>query len=308
MNFVLLLFMAIGLPEFPQAESHESEYQIVFGSFRNGDFASSVYSISVDGEKLTLLSRYESGKPNCLDPKVSSDFKKIIFARGETGHRTSIWCMDADGTNEQQLTEVINKRFRNSAHASFSPDRSRFVYGSNLTHESDLFVANTQDDDVINLTGGKSQNKSAEWHPIEDKIVFTSDREGMFMVYTLNLDQKTSRLITPEDMEANFPSWSPNGDLILFSGSTDGQQYDLYTIEPDGTGLSQITHTDDLTEREGVFSPDGEYIAFEATPSDAPLGWEHSIYVIEVKTGKVKKLTKSKFHDFTPSWILVERE
>ncbi len=308
MKLVLLLFVAIALPEFTQVETPASKYQIVFGSFRHGDFASAVYSISVDGEKLKLLSRHKSGKPNCLDPKVSSDFKKIIFARGESGHRTSIWYMDADGTNEQQLTKVINKRFRNSAHASFSPDRSQFVYGSNLTHESDLFVANTKNGDVINLTGGKSRNKSAEWHPIKNKIAFTSDREGMFRVYTLNLDQKTPRLITPKNMEANFPSWSPNGDLILFSGSTDGKQYDLYTIKPDGTGLTQITHTDSMTEREGVFSPDAEYIAFEATPSDAPRGFEHSIYVIEAKTGKVKKLTESKFHDFTPSWILVGRE
>ena len=106
-------------------------------------------------------------------------------------------------------------------------------------------------------------------------------------------------------MEANYPSQSPNGDFILFSGSTDGIQYDLYTIKPNGTGLTQLTHTASLTERDGVYSPDSKYIAFEAKPADAPRNFERSIYVIEVKTAAFKKLTTSKFHDFSASWILV---
>ncbi len=108
-------------------------------------------------------------------------------------------------------------------------------------------------------------------------------------------------------MEANYPSWSPNGDFILFSGSTDGKQYDLYKIKADGTGLTQITNTSPLSEHDGVYSPDSKYIVFEAKPADSPRNFERSIYLIEIKTGEVKKLTKSKFHDFSASWILATK-
>ena len=133
--------------------------------------------------------------------------------------------------------------------------------------------------------------------------MFASNRDGEFRVYTLDLDGSSDRLVTPGTMIANFPSWSPEGDSILFSGSTDGNQYDLYTVKPDGSRLLQLTRTGSLSEREGVFSPDGRWIAFEATPPDAPREFERSIYVLKVDSGQVRKLTQSKFHDTSPSWV-----
>lgn len=307
MKSFFLFFIVTSLSLSAQTEISSSRYQIVFGSFRDGDFASSIFSISVNGDNLKLVSRHKEGKPNCLDPKVSPDFKKIIFARGTAGHQTSIWSMQSDGTNEKKLTGFINSRFRNNAKASFSSDGSQFIYGSNISHDSNIFLGNINNDDVRNLTLNKGKNKSAEWHPIENKIVFNSDREGIYKVYILNLAQNTPQLVTPKDMEASFPSWSPNGDYILFSGSTDGKQYDLYKIKANGTELTQITDTPSLSERDGVYSPDSKYIVFEAKPADSPRNFERSIYLIEIKTGEVKKLTKSKFHDFSASWILVEK-
>jgi len=306
MRSFFLFFFIISMSLSAQTEISSSKYQIVFGSFRNGAFASSIFSISVNGEDLKLISKHKEGKPNCLDPKVSPDFKRIIFARGAAGHQTSIWSMKADGTDEKRLTGVINRRFTNNAKASFSSDGTQFTYGSNISHDANIFLGNINNDDARNLTLNKGKNKSAEWHPTENKIIFNSDREGIYKVYLLDLAQNTPQLITPKDMEASLPSWSPNGDYILFSGSTDGKQYDLYKIKANGTELTQITDTPLLSERDGLYSPDSKYIVFEAKPADSPRNFERSIYIIEIKTGKVKKLTESKFHDFSASWILVE--
>ena len=38
----------------------------------------------------------------------------------------------------------------------------------------------------------------------------------------------------------NFPAWSPNGDLIAFTRFSE-DDYDIYTIRPDGTGLKRLT-------------------------------------------------------------------
>jgi len=45
------------------------------------------------------------------------------------------------------------------------------------------------------------------------------------------------------------PSWSPDGDKILFGRYVQhlGQE-DLYTMNRDGTGVRQVTHTPDFEQ------------------------------------------------------------
>ena len=47
--------------------------------------------------------------------------------------------------------------------------------------------------------------------------------------------------LTGPDYYSNFPEWSPDGARILFT-SNRGGDFDLYTVRPDGTDLRQLTH------------------------------------------------------------------
>jgi Tol biopolymer transport system component len=47
------------------------------------------------------------------------------------------------------------------------------------------------------------------------------------------------------------PVWSPDGQKIAFGRNQDDGQRDLYTVNADGSGLFQVTHTDDINEFNG---------------------------------------------------------
>ena len=47
------------------------------------------------------------------------------------------------------------------------------------------------------------------------------------------------------------PVWSPDGRKIAFGRNQDDDQRDLYTVNADGSGLFQVTHTDDISEFNG---------------------------------------------------------
>ena len=47
------------------------------------------------------------------------------------------------------------------------------------------------------------------------------------------------------------PIWSPDGRKILFGRNQDDGQRDLYTVNADGSGLFQVTHTPDISEFNG---------------------------------------------------------
>jgi TolB protein len=73
-----------------------------------------------------------------------------------------------------------------------------------------------------------------------------------------------TKLTTGSD---NFPAWSPKGDLIAFTRFSE-DDYDIYTIRPDGTGLKRLTTTLGNDAHE-IWSPDGRHILF----SSARLGF-----------------------------------
>ncbi len=47
------------------------------------------------------------------------------------------------------------------------------------------------------------------------------------------------------------PVWSPDGRKIAFGRNQDDGQRDLYTVNANGSGLFQVTHTDDINEFNG---------------------------------------------------------
>jgi Tol biopolymer transport system component len=44
------------------------------------------------------------------------------------------------------------------------------------------------------------------------------------------------------------PSWSPDGRKIVFGRQVDSQPRDIYTVNADGSGLFQVTHTPEIEE------------------------------------------------------------
>jgi len=83
---------------------------------------------------------------------------------------------------------------------------------------------------------------------------------------------------------ASYPSWSPNGDLIVFDrrrGDTD----DLWTVRPDGTGARLLVRNASF----GAWSPDSGRIAFSRF-----VGKNVDIWVRSLATGAEHRVTRSR--------------
>jgi Tol biopolymer transport system component len=100
------------------------------------------------------------------------------------------------------------------------------------------------------------------------------------------------------------PSWSPNGDWIAFLNES-GFQGDLFLVRPDGSDLSRLTYSNDIS-RDGnlVWSPDGSRIGFSAL-QDGRI----EIFTLEVERAlhgqsSIRQLTDSSglSHNLITSW------
>jgi TolB protein len=73
--------------------------------------------------------------------------------------------------------------------------------------------------------------------------------------------QRLARVTRPSVVDAESPSWSPDGKRIAFAARTHGSNFDVYVCRVDGGGLKRLTRSP-LVEDHPSWSPDGKRIAF----------------------------------------------
>jgi Tol biopolymer transport system component len=89
------------------------------------------------------------------------------------------------------------------------------------------------------------------------------------------------RILTDLALFGSYPDWSPDGQHIVFNTYPIGSFQDttkaqnLYTIRPDGTGLTQVTRfgENDARAVEATWTPDGKRIIFVHIARSASDPW-----------------------------------
>ena len=159
--------------------------------------------------------------------------------------------MNADGSNQQNIGAGSNP--------SWSADGSKLV----IVGSDALYVLNADGSNYIPLVS--SQHPSTDfdlepvWSPDGSSICFTrsvncdgyGDCESTTM-WTINPDGTNLRNIS--NMADQGHAWSPDGTKIVFASQGDGA-LDLFVINKDGTGVTDITNSGDLAESQPSWQP-----------------------------------------------------
>ncbi len=94
---------------------------------------------------------------------------------------------------------------------------------------------------------------------------------------------------------------SPDGKRVVFVRDLGGN-YDLWIQNVDGSGLTQLT-SNDFGDFEPAFSPDGSKIAFISNRDSKGDVRETSVYVMDLKSGRVERVTNAlRATDGGPAW------
>jgi len=136
------------------------------------------------------------------------------------------------------------------------------------------------------------------------QLAFVSESQSRDVIYVWDLKERRQeqRLTFEGLIGLSSPSWSPDGERIVFSGQNQAGMSDLYIIDRITGVLTKLTN-DIYEDREPDWSPDGTKIVFSSDRADGGdlHGW-HNLYTIDPVTRALDVLTVGAHNDLAPAW------
>lgn len=241
-----------------------------------------IFSIAADGSDARQLT--QPGRGPDFFPVASPDGTQIAFVSADSG-QFDVWVMAADGSGRRQLT--FDRATDTTP--SWTPDGLGLLFVSDRAGSADVWRIGLDGSGLAQVTSLPSDEASPRVSPDGARVVFASNQDrGNFDLWLLDLAggaprQLTSKVPAGSNVADGNPSWSPDGARIAFE-RWDGN-WDVWRIDADGTGLTQLTNVRDH-DGDPAYSPDGTTIAF----TSARDGW-WQIWLMDPDGGGLRQLT-----------------
>ena len=262
-------------------------------------------------DRLTKVMTSITNESHNENPEFSPDGSKVIFDSGymfdDTRGVAKTHIQNADGTGRYPIDPNLNDWDR---FGHFLYDGKRIVVQTSRTAMrsvdwilGELYVMNLDGTNPIRIALGDLGSSYPYPSPINNDLLYLdlSEGAGQEMGYkivniddVLKLTDIRSQFLTIPITHLTIPlnvrklKWSPDGNRIAISGTTDTrlEKYDLYLINRDGTSFKRLTSG--LNTIDFNWSVNGKYIAAaDQSPKDDRLPYFH---LVNADNGSINKI------------------
>ncbi|RLE05671.1 MAG: hypothetical protein DRJ06_08740, partial [Candidatus Aminicenantes bacterium] len=216
---------------------------------------------------------------------ISPDGKWVFFSKSELNWEknrrdTKYYLIPAEGGEEFQY---IGQEGGNSF--QYSPDGQYLSFKRSVDKKSQLFLMRTSGGEGIQVTKHKTNIGFYRWSPLSDKIFFIADRP--------RTEEEEKKYQAGEDVI--FVDEGPNGQR-------EGRWKQIWVFDVKSREETLLLDQD-LIINELDISPGGQQVLFTARETNRRNdGYKDEIYLLDVSTQKIKKLTNNKAPEYSPLW------
>ena len=209
-------------------------------------------------------------------PSLSRDGKRILYATSESKSNLERVAL-APGSLAAGQPEPVTQGSRSVRSCDVSPDGRWVAFHSTIPQE-DLFVVRPDGGGLRQLTNDAFRDRYPRWTHDGSRLVFQSDRGGMYELWTIREDGSALAPVTRmSGGPVTYPVVSPDGRRLAFTIATretglvdleqplerrrpvalppvgsDGQRFYAASWSPDGKWLAGVTESRDSRSIPGV--------------------------------------------------------
>jgi eukaryotic-like serine/threonine-protein kinase len=260
-----------------------------------------IWEVSTDGSGLHRWLPLWNNNTQKVWGQWTGDGRYFLFTSVSSTQQYGLWAM-------REAADIFHKPSREPVQLTTGPNP--FYNAVPSPDGKKLFVIGSAKPRGELL---RHDSKTRQWQPAFSGISaqhLSFSKDGAWIAYAdypepnlwrSRLDGSQRLQLTFQPMEASSCRWSPDGKRIAFTARVPGRSWKINTVSADG-GAAAPLMPGDAVERDPVWSPDGNSLAFmllEGATSGQP--GRSSIHILELKTGKIIKLPESD-GKFSPRW------
>ncbi|MDH5380337.1 MAG: S9 family peptidase [Cyclobacteriaceae bacterium] len=267
---------------------------------------------------------YQMNFKNIISTNISPDGKYVAYVVREavidgeqSEYLTQVWVASTDGNFNEQYT-----RGKISSYApQFSPYGTEIAFISSVEDKPQIFKTGLTDGKTTQVTFAKNGVDQFKWAPDGNSIYFiqaeplTGDEgkqkkekqkfsvvaKNLKYTHLYNVDLKAKnkvKQLTNSDYSISSFSISPDGEKIAFSFgydstvNTDYFDSDIGLMSVDSGEVKVVVRRTGI-DRNPVFSPDGNYLAFETTNGKTEPNGLSDLSLIDLNNFNISVLPKT---------------
>lgn len=207
----------------------------------------------------------------------SPDGSMVAYELVKKGAPRRLALMDAQGHDERVLADISVEQL------DWNPNGKEILVSSRAITNSSLQVFNLETKTLKPLLPEETKSETnGVFSPDGSKVAFERKHTISGQTWLYVFDRETgqqSKVKTPTGRSFD-PSWSPDGQSLVYTHRIPGQDFDLYKTDLRTSQITQLTEQDG-DEYAPVFSPDGSRLAYYQTDNQAPRGQRESLQTLE---------------------------
>lgn len=246
-----------------------------------------LYLMDYDGHNSVLATGNRSIN---LSPRFSPDGKLLAYTSYRDGN-PDLYLLNLETGRRKKVSALPGLNIS----PAWAPGGGWLALSLSKDGGTNLYLMRPSGGGLRRLTNGLGISVSPSFSPNGRQIAFTSDRGGSPQIYVMEIEGTNLRRLTFSGNYNASPRWSPRGDKIAFVSDMEGGNFQVYLMNPDGSGVQQMTTRG--SNEDPAWSPDGRHLVYSSNRSGTK-----DVYVMHADGSGQKQLTRNARNNFAPDW------